>query len=141
MNVRTAQWWDPRTWFAFLFWELRTIFAAFGNDDSSEWKAAVVIIVFEILVLVGLTNAIAVHLGRRLMTKGSPFIFLVGFAVATVNIPLVVGKYRRWQRLRPEFEIYPVSVRISGGFVIVALYVSAIICAGHFGAVQRLLPP
>jgi hypothetical protein len=65
-----------------MFWELRTIFAAISADGLSDWKATAVIVVFEILAIVGLTNATAVYLGRRLIAKGSPFIFLVAFAVA-----------------------------------------------------------
>src|ERR1700733_6261204 len=85
MKEPYARWWDPRTWLAFMFWELRTIYAALGGVSSADWKATVVIAVFEILAIVGLTNAAAVYLGRRLIDKGSPFIFLVGFAVALVN--------------------------------------------------------
>jgi hypothetical protein len=58
--AKSAHWWDPRTWLAFMFWELRLIFEAFAKDGLSDWKATAVIAVFEILAIVGLTNAAAV---------------------------------------------------------------------------------
>jgi hypothetical protein len=50
------------------------------------------------------TDAAAVYVGHRLIDKGSPFMFLVGFAVALVNTPLFMGKHRRWDQLGAEFE-------------------------------------
>jgi hypothetical protein len=141
MAKRTARWWDPRTWLAFMFWELQRIFAAISNDGLSDWKAAVSIAIFEILAIVGLANATAVYLGRRLIDKGSPFIFLVAFTVALINTPALIGKFRRWHRLSMEFECYSAPTRIAGGIVVVLLYIGAIICAGHFGVAQRNLPP
>lgn len=138
MKARLAQWWDPRTWLAFMFWELRTIFAAISSDDLSDWKATAVIVVFEILAIVGLTDATAVYLGRRLIDNGSPFIFLVAFAVAAINTPSIVGKHRN--RLSTEFASYSAPTRIVGGIAVVLLVVGAIFVAGHFGAAQRLLP-
>jgi hypothetical protein len=140
MKEPCVRWWDPRTWLAFMFWELRTIYAALGGASSSDWKATVVIAVFEILAIVGLTNAAAVYLGRRLIDKGSPFIFLVGFAVALVNTPALLGKHKRWDRLGEEFETYSTPIRVVGGIAVVLLVVGAIIVAGHFGAAQRTLP-
>ena len=80
MKARLAQWWDPRTWLAFMFWELRTIAGAVSNDGLSDWKATATIVIFEILAIVGLTDATSVYLGRRLIDKGSPFVYLVAFA-------------------------------------------------------------
>ena len=139
--MRTAPWWDPRTWMAFMFWELQKIFAAISGDGLSEWKAAVSIAIFEILAIVGLTNATAVYLGRRLIDKGSPFIFLVVFAVGLINTPAMMGKFKRWRRLSTVFEAYSARTRIAGGIVVVLIYVGAIVCAGHFGEAQRNLPP
>jgi hypothetical protein len=141
MAMRTARWWDPRTWLAFMFWELQRIFAAIGNDGLSDWKAAVSIAVFEILAIVGLANATAVYLGRRLIDKGSPFIFLVAFAVALINTPALIGKFRRWHRLCLEFETYSKPTRIAGCIAVVLLFIGAIVCAGYFGEAQRNLPP
>jgi hypothetical protein len=126
MAMRTARWWDPRTWMAFMFWELRRIFAAISGDAWSEWKAAV---------------STAVYLGRRLIDKGSPFIFLVVFAVGLINTPTMMGKFRRWRKLSTEFEDYSAPTRIAGGIVVLLLYVGAIVCAGHFGEAQHNLPP
>ena len=140
MKAPRARWWDPRTWLAFMFWELRTIARAISDDGLADWKATGTIVIFEILAIVGLTNAAAVYLGRRLIDKGSPFIFLVGFAVAIVNTPAILGKRKRWDRLSAQFEGYSPTIRIVGGFVVVLLVVGAIIVAGHFGAAQRLLP-
>jgi uncharacterized membrane protein YhaH (DUF805 family) len=123
-----------------MFWELRTIARAISDDGLADWKATGTIVIFEILAIVGLTNAAAVYLGRRLIDKGSPFIFLVAFAVAIVNTPAILGKRKRWDRLSAEFEGYSPTIRIVGGFVVVLLVVGAIIVAGHFGAAQRLLP-
>jgi hypothetical protein len=141
MATLTARWWDPRTWLAFMFWELQRIFSAISNDGLSDWKAAVSIAIFEILTIVGLANATSIYLGRRLIDKGSPFIFLVVFAVAIINTPAMIGKFSRWRRLGMEFERYPVPTRIIGGIVVVLLYIGAIVCAGHFGVAQRNLPP
>lgn len=139
--MRSARWWDPRTWLAFMFWELRTIFAAISNDSLSEWKAAVSIVVFEIVAIVGLTNATAVYLGRRLIQKGSPFIFLVGFAVAIVNTPALIGRFKRWNRLSKEFESYSSRARIAGGIAVTLIFIGAVVCAGYFGVAQRHLSP
>jgi hypothetical protein len=139
--MHTARWWDPRTWLAFMFWELRTISGAISNDGLADWKATGIIVVFEILAIVGLTNATAVYLGRRLIDKGSPFIFLVAFAVAFINVPAALGKFRRWHRLGKEFESYSKPTRIAGGIVVVLLFIGAIVCAGYFGEAQRNLPP
>jgi hypothetical protein len=87
-----------------MFWELRTIARAVSDDGLSDWKATGTIVIFGILAIVGLTNALAVYLGRRLIDKGSPFIFLVAFAVAIFNTPAALGKFRRWNRLGKEFE-------------------------------------
>ena len=140
MKAPRARWWDPRTWLAFMFWELRTIARAISDDGLGDWKATGTIVIFEILAIVGLTNAAAVYLGRRLIDKGSPFIFLVAFAVAIVNTPAILDKRKRWDRLSAEFEGYSPTIRIVGGFAVVLLIVAAIIVAGHFGAAQRLLP-
>ena len=141
MARRTARWGDPRTWLAFMFWELRTIARAISDDGLSDWKATGTIVIFEILAIVGLPNAAAVYLGRRLIDKGSPFIFVVAFAVAFINIPAALGKCRRWQRLGKEFESYSKPTRIAGGIVVVLLFISAIVCAGYFGEAESNLPP
>jgi len=135
-----ARWWDPRTWLAFMFWELRTIAIAVNDDGLSDWKATGTIVIFEILVIVGLTNATAVYLGRRLIDKGSPFIYLAAFAVAFINIPAALGKFRRWHRLGKEFESYSKPTRIAGGIAVVLLFIGAIVCAGYFGEAQSRLP-
>lgn len=140
MKAQRARWWDPRTWLAFMYWELRSIARAISDDGLWDWKAIVTIVIFEILAIVGLTNATAVYLGRRLIDKGSPFIFLVGFAVALVNTPAMMGKHRRWDRLSEEFETYSTPIRVVGGIAVVLVVVGAIIVAGHFGAAQRFLP-
>ena len=132
MAMHTARWWDPRTWLAFMFWELRTISGAISDDGLADWKATGIIVVFEILAIVGLTNATAVYLGRRLIDKGSPFIFLVAFAVAIVNTPAILGKRKRWDRLSAEFEGYSRTIRIVGGFAVVLLVVGRDHCRGTF---------
>jgi hypothetical protein len=123
-----------------MFWELRTISSAISSDGLSDWKATGIIVVFEILAIVGLTNATAVYLGRRLIDKGSPFIFIVAFAVAIANTPAILGKHKRWDKLSMEFESYSKPTRIAGGIVVVVLFIGAIVCAGYFGEAQRLLP-
>ena len=140
MSKRTAHWWDPRTWLAFMFWELRTIFSAFADDGLSDWKSTAVIVVFEILAIVGLTNAAAVYLGHRLIDKGSPFIFLVAIAIAITNTPGILSKHRRWNELGTEFASYSAPTRIVGGIAVVLLVIGSIVVAGHFGAAQRNLP-
>jgi hypothetical protein len=134
-------WLDPRTWLAFMFWELRTIAAVVSGEDLADWKAVGVIVVFEILAVVGLTNAAAVYLGRQLIHRGSPYIFLVAFAVAAVNAPAILGKHDRWNRCSREFERYPKFFRIAGGIVVILLVAGSIIAAAHFGEAQRYLAP
>jgi hypothetical protein len=121
-----------------MFWELRTIARAIGDDGLSDWKAIGTIVIFEILAVVGLTNATAVYLGRRLIDKGSPFIFLVAFAVAFVNTLAALGKFRRWHRLGNEFESYSKPTRIAGGIVVVLFFIGAIACAGRAAVQQDL---
>lgn len=141
MAMRTARWWDPRTWLAFMFWELRTIAEAVSDDGLSDWKATGTIVIFEILAIVGLTDATSVYLGRRLIDKGSSFVILVAFAVAFINTPAALGKFGRWHRLGKEFDSYSKPARIAGGIVVVLLFIGAIVCAGYFGKAQRALPP
>ncbi len=141
MAMHTARWWDPRTWLAFMFWELRTIFAAFSDDDLSDWKATAVIVVFEIVAIVGLTNAAAVYLGRKLIEKGGPFIFLVGFAVVIINTPAMLSNHRRWKTLGTEFATYSAPIRIVGGIAVLLLVAVAIVAVGYFGEAQLNLPP
>jgi hypothetical protein len=141
MVMLAARWWDPRTWLAFMFWELQTIAKALSDDGLSDWKATATIVVFEILAIVGLTNATAVYLGRRLIDKGSPFIFLVAFAVAFINLPAALGRFRRWHKLGREFQNYSKPTRIAGGIVVVLLVIGAIVCAAYFGEAQVKLPP
>jgi predicted permease len=140
MKTPRARWWDPRTWLAFMFWELRTIARAISDDGLSDLKAIGTIVIFEILAIVGLTDATSVYLGRRLIDKGSPFVFLVAFAVAFINIPAALGKFKRWHRLGKEFESYSKPTRIAGGIVVVLLFIGAIVCTGYFGEAQHLLP-
>jgi hypothetical protein len=140
MKARRAHWWDPRTWLAFMFWELRMICAALYGDGMSDWTATVFIAIFEFLAIVGLTDAAAVYLGRRLIDNSSPFGFLVGFAVLLVNTPALVGKHRRWDSLCRVFSGYPTPARIAGGVAVVLIVIGAIFCAGHFGEAQRHLP-
>jgi len=123
-----------------MFWELRKIYSAISGDGLADWKAAAVIVVFEILAIVGLTNAAAVYLGRRLIDKGSPFIFLVAFAVATINIPGMLSGHRHWNKLSMEFDSYSAPIRILGGVGVVLLIVAAAIVAAYFGGAQRYLP-
>jgi hypothetical protein len=141
MAMRTARWWDPRTWLAFMFWELRTMFAAVRDDGQSDWKAMIIIVIFEILAMFALTDAAAVYLGRRFIDKGSPLIYLLAFAIAVLNTPAIVGKHRHWDRLGTEFEGYPTFIRLGGAIAVVLLIAAAIFLSGHFGAAVRLLPP
>jgi hypothetical protein len=114
--------------------------AAIRDDGASGWRAAVVLVVAEILAIVGLTNGAAVYVGHRLIDKSSPFIFLVGFAILLINMPTVLGKNSRWNRLSTEFETYSTPTRVVGGIAVTLLVVGAAILAGHFGDAQRHLP-
>jgi hypothetical protein len=67
-------------------------------------------------------------------------VYRVAFAVATINIPAALGKFKRWQRLGKEFESYSKPTRIAGGIVAVLLFIGAIVCAGYFGEAQSNLP-
>jgi hypothetical protein len=124
-----------------MFWELRTMFAAIRNDGQSDWKAMAIIVVFEIAVMFALTDAAAAYLGHRVIDKGSPIIYLVGFAIAVANTPAIVGKHRHWDKLGIEFDSYPTFIRIGGGIAVILLVLAAIFLSGHFGGIVRLLPP
>jgi hypothetical protein len=103
--------------------------------------AMVVIVVFEVLAILGLTDAASVYLGHRLINKGSPGTFLVGFAIVIANIPAIMGKHRHWDKLSAEFKAYPAFIRIGGGIAVILLIAAGIILSGHFLAAQRDLPP
>jgi hypothetical protein len=113
-----------------MFWELRTIAKSLSDDGLSDWKATGTIVIFEILAIVGLTNATAVFLGRKLIAKGSPFILEVAFAVVLINTPAALGNFRRWHRLVREFDSYSKPIRFLGGVLVVMLFICAIVCAG-----------
>lgn len=138
--MQRARWWDPRTWFAFAFWELRTIFAAIRDDGWSDWKATVVIIVVEILGIVALTGAASVYLGRRLIDQSSSYVYILPLALVLLNLKAVLGKNKRWNRLSREFESYPAPIRLGGGWAVVLLTFLMIFVASHFAVAQRHLP-
>lgn len=140
MKPQRAHWWDPRTWLAFAFWELRTIFAAVRDDGWSDWKATLVIIAVEILGIGALPDAISVYMGRRIFDESIPFLFIVAFVVAILNTKALIGKNKRWNRLSTEFESYSRPIRIGGGWAVVLLVILTIIAFGHFGQAQRYLP-
>jgi hypothetical protein len=137
MKARAAKWWDPRTWLAFAFWELRTIFKGYSGDGMSEWKATGVIIVVEFLGLGALTSAWSIYHERRLPDH---YMYIVAVAVFILNVGAAWGGNRRWQRLSREFESYPKPIRIGGGVVVVALIILTVIAASHFGAAYSHLP-
>jgi hypothetical protein len=83
MKVRAARWWDPRTWLAFAFWELRTIFKGYSGDGLADWKATGVIMVVETLGLGAITSAWAVYHERRLIDHS---IYIMALAVFILNV-------------------------------------------------------
>jgi hypothetical protein len=141
MKPKRSQWLDPRTWMAFAHWEVRTIFAAISDDGLSDWKAAVIITALELLGMAALTDALSVYLGRRLIHKSSPYLYLVGFLLIVLNIKGILGKDGRWNRLNSEFESYSAPVRLGGGWAVVLLAILTVIAFGYFGDAQRHLPP
>jgi hypothetical protein len=137
MKARAAKWWDPRTWLAFVFWELRTIFKGYSGDGLSDWKATGVIIVVQILGLGAITDAWAVYHERRLIDHS---IYIIALAVLMLNVGAAWGGNKRWQRLFRDFESYPKPIKIGGGVVVVALIVLTVGAASHFGAAYSHLP-
>jgi hypothetical protein len=137
MTARAAKWWDPRTWLAFAFWELRTIFKGYSGDGLSDWKATGVIMAVETLGLGAITSAWSVYHERRLIDH---YIYIVALGVFILNVGAGWGGNKRWQRLYREFESYPKPIRIAGGVVVVALIVLTVIAASHFGAAYSHLP-
>lgn len=137
MKAQRAQWWDPRTWLAFAFWELRTILKGYQGDDLADWSATGFLIVVEILGLGALSSAWAVYHERRLIDH---YIYIVALAVFILNVGAAWGGNKRWQRLRKEFESYPRPIRIAGGVVVVALIVLTVIAVNYFGAAYSRLP-
>lgn len=137
-----ARWWDPRTWLAFIYWGLRTVFTGFSlsGDDLASWKAVTAIMIFEFFAMVGVTNAAAVFLGHRLMEKDSSFIFFVGCAAVLVNMPALLGKNKRWNALSAEFDGYSRPARVVGEILVVLMVVGVIIGANLFAAAERHLP-
>jgi hypothetical protein len=136
--ARQVHWWNPRTWLAFAFWELQTMFAAMSNDGLSGWKAAVVIATAEFLAIFAVADAVSVRVGRRLID--GYLIYVVGFAVATLNLRAAIGANNPSKRYCTEFESYSAPIRIGGAIAVVLLVISAIIAAGHFGAAVSHLP-
>jgi hypothetical protein len=137
VKAQLAQWWDPRTWLAFAFWELRTILKGYQGDGLADWSATGFIIVVEILGLGALSSAWAVYHERRLIDH---YIYTVALAVFIVNVGAAWGGNKRWQRLRREFESYPKPIKIGGGVVVVVLIVLTVIAANHFGVAYSHLP-
>jgi hypothetical protein len=80
MKERAAKWWDPRTWLAFAFWELHTIFKGYSGDGMAAWNATGIIIVVEILGVGALTSAWAVYHERRLIDHYIHIVALVELA-------------------------------------------------------------
>lgn len=137
MKARHAQWWDPRTWLTFAFWELHTIFKGYYDDGLSEWKATGVMIVVEILALGALASAWSVHREQRLMDH---YIYVVALAVVILNAGAAFGGGKRRHRLCSEFESYPKPIRIGGGVVVIALIIVTVVAINYFGAAYSHLP-
>jgi hypothetical protein len=137
MKERAGKWWDPRTWLAFAFWELHSMLKGYSGDTYAAWSATGFLIVVEILGLGALTSAWAVYHERRLMDH---YIYIVALAVVILNVGSAWGGNKRRQRLRKEFESYPMPIKIGGGVVVVALIVLTVGAASHFGAAYSHLP-
>jgi hypothetical protein len=137
VKAQRAKWWDPRTWLAFAFWELRTILKGYQGDDLADWSATGFLIVVEILGLGALSSAWSVYHERRLSDH---YMLPVTLGVLILNIGAAWGGNKRWQRLHKEFESYPMPIKIGGGVVVVALVVLTVMAAGHFGAAYSHLP-
>ena len=137
MKTQPAQWWDPRTWLAFAFWELRTILKGYQGDDLADWSATGFLIVVEILGLGALTSAWAVYHERRLIDH---YMLPVTLGVLILNVGAAWGGNKRWQRLCKEFDSYPMPIKIGGGVVVVTLIVLTVMAASHFGAAYSHLP-
>jgi hypothetical protein len=139
MKWRRAKWWDPRTWMAFAFWELRMTFTATGGENLSDWKAAVTMTVAEILTIAALLDAISVYIGHRLGDR-SVILIVVGFVIASLNLRTALGKNKILNALRAQFEIYSLPARISGAIVVILLIVLSAIAAGLLGEAVSHLP-
>jgi uncharacterized membrane protein YidH (DUF202 family) len=137
MKGRFAHWWDPRTWLAFAFWELRTILKGYQGDDMADWSATGFLIVVEILGLGALSSAWSVYHERRLIDHD---LLLITLGVLILNVGAAWGGNKRRQRLHREFESYPMPIKIGGGVVVVALIVLTVMAASHFGAAYSRLP-
>ena len=137
VKTQAAQWWDPRTWLAFAFWELHSIFKGYSREGMAAWNATGIMIVVEILGLGAVTSAWAVYHERRLIDH---YIYIVGLAVFILNGGAAWGGNKRWRRLGREFESYPKPIRIGGGIIVVALIVLTVVAASHFGAAYSHLP-
>lgn len=137
MKERVANWWDPRTWLAFAFWELRTILKGYQGDEMADWSATGFLIVVEILALGALSSAWSVYHERRLIDH---YIYIVALVVFVLNVGAAWGGNKRWRQLRKEFENYPRAIKIGGGIVVLALIVLTVMAAGHFGEAYSHLP-
>jgi hypothetical protein len=137
MKARAAKWWDPRTWLAFAFWELRTILKGYQGDGMSDWSATGILMGVQILGLGAASSAWAVYHERRLINH---YIYIVAMAVFILNVGAAWGGNKRWQRLCREFESYPKPIKIGGGIVVVFLIVLTVVAASHFGAAYSKLP-
>ena len=137
MKAQRAQWWDPRTWLAFAFWELCTILKGYQGEDLADWSATGFLIVVEILGIGALSSAWAVYHERRLIDH---YIYIVALAVFILNVAAAWGGNKRWQRLRKEFESYPRPIRIGGGVIVLALIVLTVIAVNYFGSAYSRLP-
>jgi len=107
MKPQRAQWWDPRTWMAFAYWELKTIFAAISDDGWSDWKATTILLALELLAMAALTDAVSVIRGHKLIYRSSPFIYIVPAILILLNLKAILGKNESWNRLSTSFENYP----------------------------------
>jgi hypothetical protein len=137
MKARGAKWWDPRTWLAFAFWELRTILKGYQGEEMADWSATGFLIVVEILALGALSSAWSVYHEQRLIDH---YIYTVALVVLVLNVGTAWGGSKRWQRLRREFESYPKQIRIGGGVVVVTLIILTVIAVNYFGAAYSHLP-
>jgi peptidoglycan/LPS O-acetylase OafA/YrhL len=122
---------------AFAFWELHTMIKGYSGDAYAAWSATGIMIVVEILALGALASAWEVYHQQRLIDH---YIFIVAMVVLVLNIGAAWGGNRRWQRLRKEFESYPMPIRIGGGVVVVALIILTVIAVNYFGAASARLP-
>jgi hypothetical protein len=99
---------------------------------TDEWRAALVMGVFQGILIEGLVCSVALGTGHTPLSITRPVVIIGGLVIYAITHYVLVRKHR-WQRYEPEFKRYSkakrtmASTAVWGGFALTSLVGIALI--------------